>query len=107
MVFGTGMGPDIDKEQTDPVGYSDGIARVTRGGSHNTPVKYLRSANRMAMLPEDKHTMTGFRVVQAEYPQTAPLSQPKDEYVDVSDKMGLGLSMCHGTCLRCSFGLCA
>ena len=74
-------GPYIDKEQTDPVGYSDGIARVTRGGSHNTPVKYLRSANRMAMLPEDKHTMTGFRVVQAEYPQTAPLSQPKDEYV--------------------------
>ena len=73
-------GPYIDKEQTDPVGYSDGIARVTRGGSHNTPVKYLRSANRMAMLPEDKHTMTGFRVVQAEYPQTAPLSQPKDEY---------------------------
>lgn len=74
-------GPYIDKEQTDPVGYSDGIARVTRGGSHNTPVKYLRSANRMAMLPEDKHAMTGFRVVQAEYPQTAPLSQPKDEYV--------------------------
>ena len=52
-------GPYIDKEQTDPVGYSDGMARVTRGGSHNTPVKYLRSANRMAMLPEDKHTMTG------------------------------------------------
>ena len=74
-------GPYIDKEQTDPVGYSDGIARVTRGGSHNTPMKYLRSANRMAMLPEDKHAMTGFRVVQAEYPQTAPLSQPKDEYV--------------------------
>ena len=74
-------GPYIDKEQTDPVGYSDGMARVTRGGSHNTPVKYLRSANRMAMLPEDKHAMTGFRVVQAEYPQTAPLSQPKDEYV--------------------------
>ena len=73
-------GPYIDKEQTDPVGYSDGMARVTRGGSHNTPVKYLRSANRMAMLPEDKHAMTGFRVVQAEYPQTAPLSQPKDEY---------------------------
>lgn len=82
-------GPYIDKEQTDPVGYSDGIARVTRGGSHNTPVKYLRSANRMAMLPEDKHAMTGFRVVQAEYPQTAPLSQPKDEYV-VSQINGIG-----------------
>ena len=30
-------GPYIDKEQTDPGGYSDGIARVTRGGS---PVSY-------------------------------------------------------------------
>ena len=36
------------------------------------------------MLPEDKHTMTGFRVVQAEYPQTAPLSQPKKMSMFVS-----------------------
>ena len=59
-------------EQSDPVGYDDGIARVTRGGSHNTPGKYLRSTNRMAMLPGDRHEMTGFRIVQGEYPETAP-----------------------------------
>lgn len=73
-------GPYVDGEQTDPVGYADGMARVTRGGSHNTPVKYLRSANRMAMLPEDKHSMTGFRIVQAEYPPTAPLLLPAEDY---------------------------
>jgi formylglycine-generating enzyme required for sulfatase activity len=54
--------------QTDPVGANNGTYRVTRGGSHHTPVKYLRSANRMAMLPDDRHSLTGFRVVQAEYP---------------------------------------
>ena len=41
--------------------------------SHNTPDKYLRSANRMAMIPEDKHALTGFRVVQAEYPSQPTL----------------------------------
>ena len=69
-------GPYVEKEQIDPVGYATGMARVTRGGSHNTPHKYLRSTNRMAMLPQDKHEMTGFRVVQADYPKTQPLSQP-------------------------------
>ena len=61
-------GPYSAEEQTDPAGYATGFYRVTRGGSHNTPDKYLRSANRMAMIPEDKHSLTGFRVVQAEYP---------------------------------------
>ncbi len=56
-----------DGKQTDPVGPSNGTYRVTRGGSHHTPVKYLRSANRMAMLPADKHSLTGFRVVEADY----------------------------------------
>ncbi|MCF0168721.1 MAG: SUMF1/EgtB/PvdO family nonheme iron enzyme, partial [Bacteroidales bacterium] len=69
-------GPYIEDEQTDPVGYSTGMARVTRGGSHNTPHKYLRSTNRMAMLPQDKHELTGFRVVQAEYPKSEALKQP-------------------------------
>lgn len=73
-------GPYRAEEQIDPVGYSEGIARVTRGGSHNTPTQYLRSANRMAMLPKDKHMMTGFRVVQADYPSTTPLSPLKDNY---------------------------
>lgn len=57
--------------QTNPTGAINGIYRVTRGGSHHTPVKYLRSANRMAMLPNDKHSLTGFRVVQADYPIAA------------------------------------
>lgn len=55
-------------EQTDPVGPMDGLYRVTRGGSHHTPVEYLRSANRMAMIPEDRQSLTGFRVVQSDYP---------------------------------------
>lgn len=64
-------GPYPAGEQTDPTGPPAGNYRVTRGGSHNTPEKYLRSANRMAMIPEDKHALTGFRVVQADYPATA------------------------------------
>ncbi len=47
--------------QTDPVGRQTGMSRVTRGGSHNTPVRYLRSANRQGMLPDDKHWLTGFQ----------------------------------------------
>ena len=66
-------GPYSAEEQTDPAGYATGFYRVTRGGSHNTPDKYLRSANRMAMIPEDKHALTGFRVVQAEYPSQPTL----------------------------------
>ncbi len=73
-------GPYKEEEQTDPMGYEQGMARITRGGSHNTPNEYLRSTNRMAMLPEDKHVMTGFRVVQADYPQTPLLVQEKDNY---------------------------
>lgn len=53
---------------TDPVATSNGLYRVTRGGSHNTPEKYLRSANRMAMIPTDSHSLTGFRIVEAPYP---------------------------------------
>ena len=66
-------GPYSAEEQTDPAGYATGFYRVTRGGSHNTPDKYLRNANRMAMIPEDKHALTGFRVVQAEYPSQPTL----------------------------------
>ena len=73
-------GPYVTGDQVDPVGYQDGIARVTRGGSHNTPTEYLRSANRMAMLPDDKHVMTGFRVVQADYSLASPLIRPQDDY---------------------------
>ena len=37
-------GPYFRGDQTDPVGYADGFYKVTRGGSHSTPVEYLRSA---------------------------------------------------------------
>lgn len=52
----------------DPGGPRTGLYRVTRGGSHNTPPYYLRSANRQGALPDDKHWLIGFRVVQAPMP---------------------------------------
>ena len=66
-------------EQTDPVGPAEGEFRVTRGGSHHTPDEFLRSANRLAMIPEDRHSLTGFRVVQSDKPlpaNTVDLSKP-------------------------------
>lgn len=63
-------GPYSPASQTNPTGAKSGIYRVTRGGSHHTPVEFLRSANRSAMLPDDRHSLTGFRVVQAEFPET-------------------------------------
>jgi len=59
--------------QIDPVGRKTGMSRVTRGGSHNTLVKFLRSANRQGMLPQDKHWLTGFRIVQGALPATKPV----------------------------------
>jgi sulfatase modifying factor 1 len=72
-------GPYVEGDQIDPVGRASGVFKVTRGGSHNTPVVYLRSANRMGALPEDKHWLIGFRVVLGELPKTKPLpeSEPK------------------------------
>lgn len=72
-------GPYSSEEQTDPVGPADGEYRVTRGGSHHTPDEYLRSANRSAMIPEDRHSLTGFRVVQSDIPlptNTLDLTKP-------------------------------
>jgi hypothetical protein len=66
-------GPYRAESQVDPVGYVDGDFRVLRSGSHSTDVYYLRSANRMGALPEDKHWLIGFRVVLGELPRAAPL----------------------------------
>ena len=60
--------PYLNKTLLDPQGPLNGLYKVTRGGSHNTPDKYLRSANRMAMIPNDKHSQTGFRIVESSYP---------------------------------------
>ncbi len=65
-------GPYPAENQQDPVGRSSGDGRVTRGGSHHTEKQYLRSANRMSLLPEDRNWLVGFRVVMAEEPSTEP-----------------------------------
>lgn len=49
--------------QQDPPGPADGTFKVTRGGSHSTESYYLRTANRLGALPEDRLWTTGFRVV--------------------------------------------
>ncbi|MDR2232172.1 MAG: SUMF1/EgtB/PvdO family nonheme iron enzyme [Tannerella sp.] len=68
-------GPYVGDDLKNPVGYESGDYKVTRGGSHNTGVSYLRSANRTGMLADDKNCLVGFRVVQADYPKTTPLSR--------------------------------
>ncbi|MBR4756770.1 MAG: SUMF1/EgtB/PvdO family nonheme iron enzyme [Bacteroidales bacterium] len=61
-----------------PGGPSRGLYRVTRGGSHNTPAEYLRSANRSAAMPSDKHYQIGFRVVETSMrPKTLKVRKPR------------------------------
>jgi formylglycine-generating enzyme required for sulfatase activity len=70
-------GPYKEKRQKNPVGYAEGDFKVLRGGSHGTHIYYLRSANRMGTVPEDKHWLIGFRVVIGKMPKTKPLALPK------------------------------
>jgi len=69
-------GPYQEVPVTDPVGCVDGDFRVTRGGSFGTYAYYLRSANRMATLPDERQWATGFRVVMGELPNTKPVLLP-------------------------------
>jgi len=69
-------GPHTSERQTDPVGRQDGIAKVTRGGSHSTGLPFLRSANRAGALPEARSFLIGFRVVMGVLPDTRPLPRP-------------------------------
>jgi len=69
-------GPYEAESQIDPVGRVTGDFRVARGGSHSTPSYYLRSANRLGTIPQDKHTLLGFRVVMGNMPATKPLPAP-------------------------------
>ena len=67
-----------DKPAKDPGGPSLGIFRVTRGGSHNTPVEFLRSASRSAAIPSDKSNQIGFRVVETDIiPETFKAAETK------------------------------
>src|SRR5690606_11737110 len=65
-------------EKQDPTGARNGIARITRGGSHSTGLPFLRSANRSGALPDSRSPLIGFRVVRAEKlaenPSTDPLN---------------------------------
>lgn len=69
-------GPYKGGEQADPVGMAAGDFKVTRGGSHGTNLYYLRSANRMGTLLENRQWLIGFRVVLGELPETKPLARP-------------------------------
>ena len=44
--------------------------RAVRGGSHNTPVEYLRADYRCASIPQDRSVLLGFRIVEAARPGT-------------------------------------
>ena len=66
-------GPYRTVPQSDPVGHARGDFRILRGGSHSTHPFFLRAANRMATLPEDKHWLIGFRVVLGAPPSGEPL----------------------------------
>lgn len=68
-------GPYEEEDQVDPVGREDGLFRITRGGSHSTPIYYLRSSNRLGTLPDDKSWLIGFRVVIGELPTTTTSSK--------------------------------
>ncbi|HHZ89347.1 TPA: formylglycine-generating enzyme family protein, partial [Candidatus Poribacteria bacterium] len=72
-------GPYEEVDQVDPVGRENGLFRVTRGGSHSTPIYYLRSSNRLGTLPEDKSWLIGFRLVMGELPQSDPLPSTTSE----------------------------
>jgi len=50
--------------------------RITKGGSHNTPVQYLTSSIRLAALPSDAHTQIGFRVVETDKPASTIMLTP-------------------------------
>lgn len=63
--------------QVDPIGREVGLYRVTRGGSHSTLLCYLRSANRMGAVPEDKHWYIGFRVVCGGMLDASPIAASK------------------------------
>jgi len=69
-------GPYSGGDQTDPAGYTTGSFRVTRGGSYGTYIYYLRSANRLATVPQTRNWITGFRVVLGELPPNAKLLTP-------------------------------
>jgi len=89
-------GPYNQDAQTDPVGHKSGDFKVTRGGSHGTQISFLRSANRLAMLPEDKSWLIGFRVVMGRMPKTEPLAFPAPPLNQQHIKQGIPADLSKG-----------
>ncbi len=87
-------GPYVKSSQVDPVGMVDGDCKVTRGGSHSTSLYYLRSANRMGAIPEERSWLIGFRVVLGEAPGGGALAVPAVELHQqrVSQRVPAGIS---------------
>ena len=61
----------------------DSDSKAVRGGSHNTPVRFLRSANRSGSLPEDRSVLLGFRIVEA-----APSTQDPESVLESPQMRG-------------------
>lgn len=87
-------GPYHEDDATDPVGRIDGDFKVTRGGSHGTVAFYLRSANRMGTLPDDRSHIIGFRIVLGELPDSEPLpvAPPERHARNVDPRIPLDLA---------------
>jgi formylglycine-generating enzyme required for sulfatase activity len=66
--------------------YEDSRYANTRGGSHNTPVEYLRSANRSAAPPEDKTVLRGFRIVESDVLVPAPQGYKRNIHYRISEE---------------------
>jgi sulfatase modifying factor 1 len=89
-------GPYLHQDQTDPVGYAGGQFKVTRGGSHSTEAYYLRSANRLGDIPEDKNMLIGFRVVIGELPKTKALPEPPEQRYQTGVKQNVPVDITKG-----------
>ncbi|MFC1596821.1 SUMF1/EgtB/PvdO family nonheme iron enzyme, partial [Planctomycetota bacterium] len=87
-------GPYVEGDQTDPLGREDGDFRVTRGGSHSTKLDYLRSANRLGTLPDDKSWLIGFRVALGAMSggKLFPAAPPPQNGRDVSQQVPTDLA---------------
>jgi formylglycine-generating enzyme required for sulfatase activity len=89
-------GPYEAADQLDPVGRIDGDFKVTRGGSHSTRLTYLRSANRLGTLPEDKHWLIGFRVVLGKRSLKEPLPDLPPQPYQTNVKQDIPLDLAKG-----------
>jgi formylglycine-generating enzyme required for sulfatase activity len=68
-------GPYCTSAQTNPLGYTSGDLRVTRGGPYQAENGIASASNRLADLPGDRNRILGFRIVQAPLPEGTYLAK--------------------------------